>query len=181
MVGAAAAEALLSLVERRLSSRIGEGLIFDLRVRLFDHVQRMPLAFFTRTQTGTLISRLNNDVIGAQRAFTGTLGTVVGNLITLTGTLLAMLILEWRLTLLAIIILPVFVLPARRVGASLQDITRESMTVNASMNNTMTERFNVAGTLLVKLFGRHGAEADDFSDRAARVRDIGTVLVLFPA
>ena len=173
MVGAAAAEALLSLVERWLSSRIGEGLIFDLRVRLFDHVQRMPMAFFTRTQTGTLISRLNNDVIGAQRAFTGTLGTVVGNLITLTGTLLAMLILEWRLTLLAIIILPVFVLPARRVGASLQDITRESMTLNASMNNTMTERFNVAGALLVKLFGRHGAEADDFSDRAGRVRDIG--------
>ncbi len=173
MVGAAAAEALLSLVERRLSSRIGEGLIFDLRVRLFDHVQRMPLAFFTRTQTGTLISRLNNDVIGAQRAFTGTLGTVVGNLITLTGTLLAMLILEWRLTLLAVIILPVFVLPARRVGASLQDITRESMTLNASMNNTMTERFNVAGALLVKLFGRHTAEAADFSDRAGRVRDIG--------
>ena len=173
MVGAAAAEALLSLVERRLSARIGEGLIFDLRLRLFDHVQRMPLAFFTRTQTGTLISRLNNDVIGAQRAFTGTLGTVVGNLITLTGTLLAMLILEWRLTLLAIVILPVFVLPARRVGASLQDVTRESMTLNASMNNTMTERFNVAGALLVKLFGRHTAEAADFSDRAGRVRDIG--------
>ena len=173
MVSAAVAEALLSLVDRWLSSRIGEGLIFDLRVRLFDHVQRMPLAFFTRTQTGTLISRLNNDVIGAQRAFTGTLGAVVGNWITLTGTLLAMLILEWRLTLLAIIILPVFVLPARRVGASLQDITRESMTVNASMNNTMAERFNVAGALLVKLFGRHGAEAADFSDRAGRVRDIG--------
>lgn len=173
MVIAAVGEAGLSLVERWLSSRIGEGLIYDLRVRLFDHVQRMPLAFFTRTQTGTLISRLNNDVIGAQRAFTGTLGTVVGNVITLGGTLIAMLLLEWRLTLLAIVILPVFVLPARRVGAGLQDITREGMNVNASMNNTMTERFNVAGALLVKLFGRHTAEADDFGERAGRVRDIG--------
>ncbi len=116
MAIAAVGEAGLALVERWLSSRIGEGLIFDLRVRLFDHVQRMPLSFFTRTQTGTLISRLNNDVIGAQRAFTGTLGTVVGNVITLGGTLIAMLLLEWRLTLLAIVILPVFVLPARRVG-----------------------------------------------------------------
>jgi len=173
MVIAAVGEAALSLVERWLSSRIGEGLIFDLRVRLFDHVQRMPLAFFTRTQTGTLISRLNNDVIGAQQAFTGTLGTVVGNVITLGGTLIAMLLLEWRLTLIAIVILPVFVLPARRVGAGLQDITREGMNVNASMNNTMTERFNVAGALLVKLFGRHDAEAADFGERAGRVRDIG--------
>ncbi|MEQ8841706.1 MAG: ABC transporter ATP-binding protein [Acidimicrobiales bacterium] len=173
MVVAAVGEAALSLVERWLSSRIGEGLIYDLRVRLFDHVQRMPLSFFTRTQTGTLISRLNNDVIGAQRAFTGTLGTVVGNVITLGGTLIAMLLLEWRLTLIAIVILPVFVLPARRVGAGLQDITREGMNVNASMNNTMTERFNVSGALLVKLFGRHQAEADDFGARAGRVRDIG--------
>lgn len=173
MVAAAVGEAALGLVERWLSSRIGEGLIYDLRVRLFDHVQRMPLAFFTRTQTGTLISRLNNDVIGAQRAFTGTLGTVVGNVITLGGTLIAMLLLEWKLTLLAIVILPVFVIPARRVGAGLSDITREGMNLNASMNNTMTERFNVAGALLVKLFGRHTAEAADFGDRAGRVRDIG--------
>jgi len=173
MVAAALGEASLGLVERWLSSRIGEGLIYDLRVRLFDHVQRMPLAFFTRTQTGTLISRLNNDVIGAQRAFTGTLGTVVGNVITLGGTLIAMLLLEWKLTLLAIVILPFFVIPARRVGAGLSDITREGMNLNASMNNTMTERFNVAGALLVKLFGRHTAEAEDFGDRAGRVRDIG--------
>ena len=173
MVVVAVGESILALVERWLSSRIGEGLIFNLRVQLFDHVQRMPLAFFTRTQTGTLISRLNNDVIGAQRAFTGTLGTVVGNVIMLAGTLIAMLLLEWRLTLLAIVILPVFVLPARRVGAGLQDITREGMNVNASMNNTMTERFNVSGALLVKLFGRHSAETDDFSARAGRVRDIG--------
>ena len=173
LIATAAGEALLSLLARRLSSGIGEGLIFDLRLRLFDHVQRMPLAFFTRTQTGTLVSRLNNDVIGAQRAFTGTLGTVVSNIITLTGTLIAMFVLEWRLTLLAVAILPLFVLPARRVGRGLQAITREGMNLNASMNNTMTERFNVAGALLVKLFGRHNDEAADFSDRAGRVRDIG--------
>jgi ATP-binding cassette subfamily B protein len=173
MIGAAFGRAVLSLIERWLSSHIGEGLIYDLRSKLFDHVQRMPVAFFTRTQTGTLISRLNNDVIGAQRAFTGTLGTVVGNVITLAGTLVAMLLLEWRLTMLAVVILPVFILPARRVGRNLQDITRESMNLNASMNNTMTERFNVSGALLVKLFGRHNAESADFADRAARVRDIG--------
>ena len=173
LIVAAAGEALLSLLGRRLSSGIGEGLIFDLRLRLFDHVQRMPLAFFTRTQTGTLVSRLNHDVIGAQRAFTGTLGTVVANIITLVATLIAMSVLEWRLTLLAVAILPVFVLPARRVGRGLQAITREGMNLNASMNNTMTERFNVAGALLVKLFGRHDDEAADFSDRAGRVRDIG--------
>ena len=179
MLLAAIGEAGLALVERWLSSQIGEGLIYDLRVKLFDHVQRMPLGFFTRTQTGTLISRLNNDVIGAQRAFTGTLGTVVGNVITLAGTLIAMFYLEWRLTLIAVVILPFFVLPARRVGGSLQDITREGMNVNASMNNTMTERFNVAGALLVKLFGRHKSEADDFSSRAARVRDIGIKSAMF--
>jgi len=179
LIAAAAGEALLSLVGRRLSSGIGEGLILDLRLRLFDHVQRMPLAFFTRTQTGTLVSRLNNDVIGAQRAFTGTLGTVVANIITLVGTLIAMFVLEWRLTLLAVAILPVFVLPARRVGRGLQAITREGMNLNASMNNTMTERFNVAGALLVKLFGRHDDEAADFSDRAGRVRDIGVRSALY--
>jgi len=179
LIAAAAGEALLSLAGRRLSSGIGEGLILDLRLRLFDHVQRMPLAFFTRTQTGTLVSRLNNDVIGAQRAFTGTLGTVVANIITLVATLIAMFVLEWRLTLLAVAILPVFVLPARRVGRGLQAITREGMNLNASMNNTMTERFNVAGALLVKLFGRHDDEAADFSDRAGRVRDIGVRSALY--
>jgi len=179
LIAAAAGEALLSLVGRRLSSGIGEGLILDLRLRLFDHVQRMPLAFFTRTQTGTLVSRLNNDVIGAQRAFTGTLGTVVANIITLIATLIAMFVLEWRLTLLAVAILPIFVLPARRVGRGLQAITREGMNLNASMNNTMTERFNVAGALLVKLFGRHDDEAADFSDRAGRVRDIGVRSALY--
>ncbi len=179
MLGAALGEALLTLVERWLSATVGEGLIFDLRAALFDHVQRMPVLFFTRTQTGTLISRLNNDVIGAQRAFTGTLGTVVGNVITLVGTLAAMFLLEWRLTLLAVVIVPLFVLPARWVGRRLQAITREGMNLNASMNNTMTERFNVAGALLVKLFGRHDDEARDFSRRAGRVRDIGVLSALY--
>ena len=173
MLAAALGEALLTLLERWLSSTVGEGLIFNLRAALFDHVQQMPVLFFTQTQTGTLISRLNNDVIGAQRAFTGTLGTVVGNVIALAGTLAAMFLLEWRLTLLAVAIVPLFVLPARRVGRRLQAITREGMDLNASMNDTMTERFNVAGALLVKLFGRHDAEARDFGRRAGRVRDIG--------
>ena len=173
LVAAAVAAAGLAMLERWWSARIGEGLIFDLRSRLYDHVQRMPLAFFTRSQTGTLISRLNNDVIGAQRAFTGTLGSVVSNLISLGTTLVAMFFLEWRLTLLSLVLLPLFVLPAKRVGRGLQDITREGMDLNATMNNTMTERFNVSGALLVKLFGNPVAEQTEFSDRASRVRDIG--------
>lgn len=170
---AAFIEAILSVFERYWSSRIGEGLIFDLRVTLFDHVQRMPMSFFTRTQTGALVSRMNNDVIGAQRAVTGTLGSVVSNVITLATTLVAMFILEWRLTLLSLVLLPVFILPARRVGRKLQDITREGMNLNAAMNTQMTERFNVSGALLVKLFGRPNDERDEFSSRADRVRAIG--------
>ncbi len=173
MVAAAFVGAALSLVERWLSSRIGEGLIYDLRSALFDHVQRMPIAFFTRTQTGALISRMNNDVIGAQRAVTQTLGSVVSNVVVLATTLVAMGLLEWRLTLLSLVLLPVFVVPAKRVGRRLQDITRESFDLNASMNTTMTERFNVSGALLVKLFGRHDDERRQFTDRAGRVRDIG--------
>lgn len=168
-IGAAA----VSMIERWLSSRIGEGIIYDLRDKLFRHVQGMPLGFFTQTQTGALISRLNNDVIGAQRAFTTFLSTVIGNVINLGITLVAMFALEWRLTLLSLIILPFFLIPSRRVGAQMADITRESMQLNASMNTTMTERFNVSGAMLVKLFGRPKVEADEFSDRAARVRDIG--------
>ena len=173
MVGFAFGDALLSLGERWWSARIGEGLIFELRVSLFDHTQRMPIAFFTRTQTGALISRMNNDVIGAQRALTGTLGSVVSNAVTLVVTLVAMAYLEWRLTLLTLVLLPLFILPAKRIGRQLQAITREGMNLNAEMNTTMTERFNVAGALLVKLFGRHDDEASDFSRRAGRVRDIG--------
>lgn len=173
IVGAALMSAAISMIERWLSSRIGEGIIYDLRDRLFRHVQDMPLGFFTQTQTGALISRLNNDVIGAQRAFTTFLSTVIGNVINLGITLATMFAIEWRLTLLSLIILPFFLIPSRRVGARMADITRESMELNASMNTTMTERFNVSGAMLVKLFGQPRVEADDFADRAARVRDIG--------
>jgi len=172
-VAAALADAGLSLVERWLSARIGEGLIYDLRVRVYDHVQRLPVAFFTRAQTGALVSRLNNDVIGAQRALTGTLGSVVSNLVVLVTTVAAMAALEWRLTIFAIALLPAFLIPARRVGTKLQAISREQMERNARMNSTMTERFGVAGAMLVKLFGRHDDEAERFSDDAAGVRDTG--------
>ena len=173
MIIVAFAGGALGMVERYLSATIGEGLIHDLRAALFDHVQRQPIAFFTRTQTGALVSRLNNDVIGAQRAVTGTLGTVVSNIVTLVLTLGAMFVLSWQLTILALILLPLFLLPAKRVGGRLAGITREGFDLNASMNATMTERFGVAGALLVKLFGRHDAEAESFSDRARQVRDIG--------
>ena len=179
VVVAALAHALLSFLERWWSAIIGEGVIFDLRVALFDHVQRLPLSFFTRTQTGALVSRLNNDVIGAQRALTGTLGTVVANTITGITTVATMFYLEWRITLLSLVLIPLFVLPARRVGRIVADITREGMNLNASMNTTMTERFNVAGALLVKLFGRPDEERDDFADRARRVRDRGIRSALY--
>ncbi len=169
----------VGLMERWWSSRIGEGVIYDLRVALFDHVQRLPMMFFTRTQTGALTNRLNNDVIGAQRALTTTLGTVVSNVITLATTLIAMFILEWRLTLLALVLTPFFVLPYRRIGGIQQAITRESMDLNAKMNTTMTERFNVAGALLVKLFGRGEDELGLFRGRAERVRDIGIRSAIF--
>ena len=171
--GVAVLSTALGLAERWFSSIIGEGVIFDLRTSLYDHVHRMPIAFFTRTQTGALVSRMNNDVIGAQRALTGTLGNVVGNVLTLGTTLVAMFILEWRLTLLTLLIAPLLLIPAERVGRRMQVIAREGMEVNAAMNATMTERFNVSGALLVKLFGRHDAEVDSFSRKAARVRDIG--------
>jgi ATP-binding cassette subfamily B protein len=172
-------DAVLSLAQRWYSARIGEGLILDLRTKVFDHVQRMPLAFFTRTQTGALISRLNNDVIGAQQAFTSTLSGVVSNVIGLVLTAGVMFSLSWQITALSLVLLPLFILPARRVGAKLQEITRESYGLNASMNATMTERFNVSGALLVKLFGRPAEESGSFSDRATRVRDIGVVSAMY--
>lgn len=171
--------AALSLLQRWFSARIGEGLIYDLRVALFDHVQRLPLSFFTRTQTGALMSRLNNDVIGAQQAVTNTLGAVVSNVITLVVTLSFMLALEWKLTILTLLVLPFFIIPARRIGKKLVTATRESMQLNASMNNTVVERFNVAGALVVKLFGQHDAERDHFSVRAGRVRDIGITTAMY--
>ena len=171
--GLAIAQAGLTVAGRWYSARIGEGLIFDLRSALHDHVQRMPLGFFTRTQTGALISRMNNDVVGAQQALTGTLGGIVSNIMDLTFTLGAMVYLEWRLTLLALVVVPAFLVPAKFVGRKLQRITRESFTLNAAMNATMTERFNVSGALLVKLFGRRDQERNEFRDKAGRVRDIG--------
>ncbi len=178
-VGLAILSAGLSLVQRWASARIGEGLIYDLRVALFDHVERLPLSFFTRTQTGALMSRMNNDVIGAQQAVTNTLGTVVANVIMLAVTLGFMLALEWRLTILTLVVLPFFVLPARRLGRRLVDTTRESMQLNASMNNTIVERFNVAGALVVKLFGNPDTETAGFASRAARVRDIGILTAMY--
>ncbi|HSB86446.1 MAG TPA: ABC transporter ATP-binding protein, partial [Ilumatobacteraceae bacterium] len=173
VVGSAVGDAALAIVQRWCSARIGEGLIYDLRVALFGKVQRMPVAFFTRTQTGALTSRLNNDVVGAQNAVTSTLGSVVSNVVVLATTVAAMITLEWRLTLLALIVLPLFIVPAKRVGRRFQDLARQQMNTNAEMNSQMAERFNVAGAQLVKLFGRSGDETELFSKRAARVRDIG--------
>jgi len=150
-----------------------------MRVKLFDHIQRMPVSFFTRTQTGALMSRMNNDVIGAQQAITNTLGTVVGNVISIGVTLAVMFGLEWRLTILTLLVLPAFIIPARRIGHRLQRITREGMQLNASMNNTIAERFNVAGALVVKLFGKHDRELGQFENRAERVRDIGISTAMY--
>ncbi|CAB4363157.1 unannotated protein [freshwater metagenome] len=173
VVAASVLDAGLAIVQRWCSARIGEGLIYDLRVALFAKVQRMPIAFFTRTQTGALTSRLNNDVVGAQTAVTSTLGSVVSNIVVLATTLTAMALLEWRLTLLALVLLPVFIIPAKRVGRQLQSIQRENMATNAEMNSQMAERFNVSGALLVKLFGRQRDEVTMFSGRAGKVRDTG--------
>lgn len=178
-IGAAVFDALMAIAQRWYSARIGEGLIHDMRVALFDKVQRMPVAFFTRTQTGSLISRLNNDVVGAQTAVTSTLGSVVSNVVVLVTTLTAMIALEWRLTLLSLVVLPIFIVPARRVGRKLQDIAREQMGLNAQMNTQMSERFNVSGALLVKLFGRHRSEVEAFADRAAGVRDTGVRAAMY--
>ncbi|NUW43953.1 ABC transporter ATP-binding protein [Nonomuraea rhodomycinica] len=171
--GLAVAEAGLGLVNRWLSSSLGEGLILDLRTAVFDHVQRMPIAFFTRTRTGALVSRLNNDVIGAQRAFTDTLSSVAGNVVTLVLSLTVMVGISWQITLLALLLLPAFVLPARRVGVRLARMRREAADHNAAMGTQMTERFSAPGATLVKLFGRPVRESEEFAARARRVRDIG--------
>ncbi|WP_246570675.1 ABC transporter ATP-binding protein [Streptomyces tauricus] len=169
----ALAEAALGLVSRWFSATLGEGLIVDLRTAVFDHVQRMPVAFFTRTRTGALVSRLNNDVIGAQRAFSNTLSGVVSNVVTLLLTLAVMLTLSWQITLLALVLLPVFVIPARRVGRRMAKLQREAADLNAAMGTRMTERFSAPGATLIKLFGRPGEESAEFAERARRVRDIG--------
>ncbi|HQU00630.1 MAG TPA: ABC transporter ATP-binding protein, partial [Acidimicrobiales bacterium] len=166
-------DAGLSMVERRISAVIGEGLIYDLRAAVFAHIQQMPVAFFSRTQTGALISRLNNDVIGAQQAFTDLLSNVVGNLILVVIVLITMFILSWQITLVSLVLLPVFLFPARRVGQRLGTLFQRGMELNAEMNMVMNERFNVAGAMLVKLFGRPSEERALFNRRAAQVRDIG--------
>jgi ATP-binding cassette subfamily B protein len=166
-------DAVLEFFERLFSSKIGEGLIYDMRTKIFSHIQKMSLAFFTRTQTGALVSRLNNDVLGAQEAFTDVLSNVVGNLISVILVLTAMFFLSWQLTLVTVAILPIFLLPARWLGRRLHDITLESYNLTATMNNTMIERFNVSGALLSKVFGDPNKEESLFSQRAARVRDIG--------
>jgi ATP-binding cassette subfamily B protein len=166
-------DAGLQMIERRVSAIIGEGLIYDLRVEVFRHIQEMPIAFFSRTQTGALISRLNNDVVGAQQAFTDLFSNVVGNLVLVVIVLVVMFILSWQITLVALILVPVFLIPARRVGRRLGTLFQRGMELNAEMNMVMSERFNVAGAMLVKLFGRPNEERAEFERRAGQVRDIG--------
>jgi ATP-binding cassette, subfamily B, bacterial len=179
MAGLAVFDAVLSIVQRYFTSRVGEGLIYDLRTRVFGHVQRQPIAFFTRAQTGSLVSRLNNDVIGAQQALTSTLSSVVSSTLQLVLVLAAMFVYSWQISLIVLVLIPMFLYPARRVGRRLQRLTRESMQLDAQLGSTMTERFNVAGAMLAKLYGRPAEELGLFSGRAAKVRDIGVLTALW--
>src|SRR5215469_1005654 len=172
-------DAFLGFAQRWYSSRIGEGLIYDLRTEVFSHVQRQPIAFFTRAQTGSLVSRLNSDVIGAQQALTSVLSSVVSSVIQLILVLITMFYLSWLVTVIALVMLPLFILPAKLIGRRLQRLTRESMQLDAEMGSTMTERFNVAGAMLAKLYGRPREESEVFSHRAGRVRDIGVVTSMY--
>jgi ATP-binding cassette subfamily B protein len=178
-VAVAIFDAALGFVIRWFSARIGEGLIYDLRTQVFDHVQRQPIAFFTRAQTGSLVSRLDGDVVGAQQAITSTLSGVVSNILALVALLVTLFSLSWLVSLIALAMIPLFILPARLVGRRLQRLTREAMQLNAEMGSTMTERFNVAGAMLVKLFGRTRDESTLFAGRAVRVRDIGIVQSMY--
>jgi ATP-binding cassette, subfamily B, bacterial len=179
VVGLAVFDAFLTLVQRYFTSRVGEGLIYDLRTQVFGHVQRQPIAFFTRAQTGSLVSRLNSDVIGAQQALTSTLSSVVSSALQLILVLVAMFYYSWLVTVIALVLIPMFLIPARLVGRRLQRLTREGMQLDAAMGSTMTERFNVAGAMLVKLFGKPNAESQVFASRAAKVRDIGVVQAVY--
>ena len=163
----------IRIVQRQLNARVGEGVIYDLRVALYDHMQKMSLRFFTNTKTGELMSRLNNDVVDAQRAISNTIVDIITNFITVIATLAVMLALEWRLTILGVMVLPFFILAARRIGDTLREIARGQMQYNAQMNAMMNETLNISGTLLVKLFGRRTLEVERFEDRASKVRDIG--------
>ena len=171
-------DALFSMIGRWFSARIGEGLIYDLRRLIFEHVQKQSIAFFTRTQTGALISRLNSDVIGAQQAFTSTLSGVISNLLSLILVAATMLTLSWQITLISLTLLPVFLIPTKWVGRKLQSYTRQSFDINASMSSTMTERFNVSGALLVSLYGNSGKEKEEFSAKARKVADIGISIAM---
>lgn len=171
-------DALVSMIGRWFSARIGEGLIFDLRTQVFTHIQKQSIAFFTRTQTGALISRINSDVIGAQQAFTTTLSGVISNLLSLTLVIGTMLILSWQITIVALLLLPAFLFPTKWVGRKLQKLTRDSFNLNAEMSATMTERFNVSGALLVSLYGNLSKENSYFSSRARKVADIGITIAL---
>src|SRR4051812_15719713 len=179
IVGLALVSAAVNLAMRWFSAAIGEGLIYDMRSAVFRHIQRMPIAFFTRTQTGALISRINNDVLGAQQAFTGTLSNVVSNVISVTLVLIAMLFLSWQITVLALALIPLFIIPARLMSKRLQRLTREAYSLNAEMSTQMTERFNVSGALLVKLFGRPADEDAMFRGKARRVADIGVTQAMY--
>jgi ATP-binding cassette subfamily B protein len=176
--GLALVDALMNIIGRWFSARIGEGLIYDLRSEVFAHVQRQSIAFFTRTQTGALISRINSDVMGAQQAFTATLSGVISNVISLLLVTIAMLFLSWQITLFSLALLPLFLLPTKWVGRKIQSLTRDSFELNAQMSSTMTERFNVSGALLVALYGKHSNEREYFRSRARRVADIGIQLAL---
>ncbi|HEY6502244.1 MAG TPA: ABC transporter ATP-binding protein [Streptosporangiaceae bacterium] len=179
VAGVALLDAFLGVVNRWFSARIGESLIYDLRTQVFSHVQRQPIAFFTRAQTGSLVSRLNSDVIGAQQAITSTMSSVLSSALSLIAILITMFYLSWLVSIITLAMIPLFILPARRVGRRMQRLTRESMQLDAEMGSTMTERFNVAGAMLVKLFGRPRQEEEVFADRAARVRDIGITTAMY--
>jgi len=179
VVALALFDAALNIAQRYFTARVGEGLIYDLRTEVFGHVQQQPIAFFTRAQTGSLVSRLNSDVIGAQQALTSTLSSVVSSVLQLVLVLIAMFYYSWLVTVIALALIPMFLIPARFVGRRLQTLTRESMQLDAAMGSTMTERFNVAGAMLVKLFGKPGSENQVFAGRAAKVRDIGVVQAMY--
>jgi ATP-binding cassette, subfamily B, bacterial len=179
VAGLALLDGALNLLQRWYTARVGQGLIYDLRTQVFDHVQQQPIAFFTRAQTGSLVSRLNSDVIGAQQALTSTLVSTVSSTLQLILVLVTMFYFSWLVTVIALVLIPLFLIPARLIGRRLQRLTRESMQLDAAMGSTMTERFNVAGAMLAKLFGRPGEESGLFAERAAKVRDIGVVQTMY--
>lgn len=178
VAGIAILDALFNMIGRWYSARIGEGLIFDLRTEVFSHVQRQSIAFFTRTQTGALISRINQDVIGAQQAFTATLSGVISNVLSLILVMITMLFLSWQITVISLVLLPLFLAPTKWVGKKLQALTKDSFNLNAEMSSLMTERFNVSGALLVKLYGDESYESKGFKDRASKVARIGILIAL---